>query len=345
MQRITNIAAQLCRPEVSIGAVMRKLNELTHPFVIVVDAARRLLGTVTDGDIRRAVLSGSTLEVAIGKVMNPKPLIARLEEPAVARKLLEQVSFVPVVDRDGVLVEIWRAPATETRIGTALVMAGGYGRRLGNRTEKEPKPLLPVGDKPILEHILSWIDSSGIRNVYVSTHYLADQIKAFLDVRGGVMRPTVIHERTSLGTAGALAHLAEPIEGPVLVVNGDVLTKLDLDALDAFHYAHGYDGTVAVTPYKVSVPFGVIRQDATGRFLGIDEKPTYNHFVAAGIYLLAPQFCRLVPPETHIDMPELLNLGCEAGLKIGLFPIHEYWIDVGRTDDLDAANRDHQAEH
>jgi len=345
MQKLSDVDLRLCRPEASLGTVMKQLNELSHPFVIVVDENRRPLGTVTDGDVRRAILAGNTLESPIAKVMNRHPLIGKSDELAAARQMVERVSFVPVVDLDGVLVEIWRAPTTEMRIGTALVMAGGYGRRLGSRTEKEPKPLLPVGDKPILERILTWIDSSGIRNVYVSTHYLADQIKAFLDVRAGVVRPTVIHERTSLGTAGALAHLAEPIEGPVLVVNGDVLTKLDLDALDAFHYAHGYDGTVAVTPYKVSVPFGVIRQDATGRFLGIDEKPTYNHFVAAGIYLLAPQFCRLVPPETHIDMPDLLNLGYEAGLKIGLFPIHEYWIDVGRTDDLDAANRDHQVEH
>ena len=323
---------------------MKQLNELPHPFVIVVDEDRKPLGTVTDGDVRRAILAGNTLEFPIAKAMNRHPLIGKSDELAAARQMVEHVSFVPIVDRDGALVEIWRVPAIETRIGTALVMAGGYGRRLGSRTEKEPKSLLSVGDKPILEHILAWIETSGIRNVYVSTHYLADRIKAFLDVRGGVV-PRLIHEENSLGTAGALSLLPEPLNGPVLVINGDVLTKLDLDALDSYHHTHGHDGTIAVSPYRVPVPYGVIQQNEDGIFKRIDEKPTFTYFVAAGIYMLAPAFCRLVPPETRIDMPELLNIGRDAGLKIGLFPIHEYWIDVGRPNDLEAANRDHQAEH
>lgn len=341
MQRLTDIAAQLCSPDKPLGAVMRQLNESLHPFVIVVDAARKPVGTVTDGDVRRAVLAGATLDTAITGVMNKKPMIARIDEPGIAHRMLERVTFVPIVDRDGALVELWRVTANKRGIETALVMAGGLGTRLGTRTEKEPKPLLPVGGKPILGHILDWLETSGIGKVYVSTHYLADQIKAFLQNRGGAMRPTVLYEDQLRGTAGALAQLQDPISGPVLIVNGDVLTRLDIDALAAFHHAHGYDGMVAVTPYKVSVPFGVIRKDESGEFEGIDEKPTYTHFVAAGIYLLSPQFCRLVPPDTRIDMPELLNLGRQAGLKIGLFPIHEYWIDVGRADDLDTANRDH----
>ena len=155
----------------------------------------------------------------------------------------------------------------------------------------------------------------------------------------------VIREEISLGTAGALSLLPRQIDGPVLVINGDVLTKLDLGALDYYHHTHGHDGTIAVSPYRVAVPYGVIRQDEKGIFQRIDEKPTLTYFVAAGIYMLGPEFCRLVPPKTRIDMPELLNLGRAAGLKIGLFPIHEYWVDVGRPDDLDAANRDHKAEH
>lgn len=342
MQRLTNIAAQLCSPEQPLGAVMRQLNQLLHQFVIVVDTGKKPVGTVTDGDVRRAVLAGATLDTAIADVMNSSSLVAAIDEPAAAYRMLERVSFLPIVDRRGALVEIWHVAAGGKRgIHTALVMAGGYGRRLGARTEKDPKPLLPVAGKPILDHILDWLDTSGIGEIYVSTHYLADRIKEFLQNRRGATQPKALYEHTLLGTAGALSQLKEPIKGPVLVVNGDVLTKLDLDALANFHHTHGYDGTVAVTPYRISVPFGVIRKDEVGQFDRIDEKPTYTHFVAAGIYLLAPQFCRLVPPDTRIDMPELLNLGRQAGLKIGLFPIHEYWIDVGRADDLDAANRDH----
>ena len=342
MQRLTDIGRQLCSRTVTLGAAMKQLNELPHPFVIVVDEKRRPIGTLTDGDIRRAVLAGRTLESPVSDVMNKRPHIGQLDEPAAARRMVEQLSFAPMVDSNGVLVEIWRVPDAKTRIGTALVMAGGFGRRLGKHTEHKPKPLLLVGSKPILQHILDWLDGNGIRNLFVSTHYLADQVEEFLAQHRGLVKAQIVHERETLGTAGALTCLPEPIEGPILVVNGDVLTKLDLDALDAFHHTHGYDGTVAVTPYNVSIPFGVVRKDAAGNFEGLTEKPTYTHFVAAGIYLLSPHFCRLVAPNSRIDMPDLLNLGREAGLKIGLFPIHEYWVDVGRVDDLNAANQDHR---
>lgn len=344
MRRLKDIQANLRAPDAPLGAVMQAFNQLAHPFAVVVDAAGRPVGTITDGDVRRAVLKGATLATPVDQVMNRNPLIGRLENAALCQQLLERVSFLPVVGADGVIVEIWFVVGQESRIGAALVMAGGFGRRLGSRTQNDPKPLLAVGDKPILEHILSRLEASGIRNIFIATHYLADRIKSFIDSRDGLL-PQLIHEENSLGTAGALSLLPEPIDGPVLVINGDVLTKLDLEALDGYHHTHGHDGTIAVSPYRVPVPYGVIQQDESGVFQRIDEKPTFTYFVAAGIYLLEPEFCRLVPPETRIDMPELLNLGRNAGLKIGLFPIHEYWIDVGRPDDLDAANRDHKAEH
>lgn len=342
MQRLKSLDPLLSAPDATLGDTMRRFNVLPHPFVIVVDAVRRPLGTVTDGDIRRAILAGAVLDSPIAKVMNAHPIVGSLDDPAAARALLDQVPFVPMVDGSGALVEIWRASPTATRIGAALVMAGGFGKRLGKKTKTAPKPLLPVGDKPILEHILARLERSGIQDIFVSTHYLADRIREFLDTRNGAARPNVIHEESSLGTAGALTLLPEPISGPILVVNGDVLTQLDLEALDAFHHAHGFDGTIAVSPYRVPVPYGVVRQGADGGFDGIDEKPTYTYFVAAGVYLLSPEFCRLVPEATRIDMPDLLNLGRTAGLKIGLFPVHEYWIDVGRPDDLAAADRHHR---
>jgi GTP:adenosylcobinamide-phosphate guanylyltransferase len=276
MQRLKSIEPLLSSADATLGDTMRRFNVLPHPFVIVVDSSRRPLGTVTDGDIRRAILAGAGLDVAIGAVMNGRPVVGSLDDPAAARALLEQVPFVPMVDRAGALAEIWRASPTATRISAALVMAGGFGKRLGKKTKTAPKPLLPVADKPILEHILARLEQSGIHDIFVSTHYLADRIREFLAARNGVARPNVIHEEASLGTAGALTLLPEPIEGPILVVNGDVLTQLDLDALDAFHHAHGFDGTIAVSPHRVAVPFGVVRQNSDGGFDGVDEKPTYT---------------------------------------------------------------------
>jgi dTDP-glucose pyrophosphorylase len=342
MQRLKAFADLLSAPDAKLGDIMRRFNELPHPFVIVVDGTGRPIGTVTDGDIRRAILAGNGLETPISTVMNSRPHIGTVADPAAARTLLEQVAFLPMVDPAGALAEIWRASPAATRISAALVMAGGYGKRLGKKTKSAPKPLLPVGDKPILEHILARLEQNGIPDIFVSTHYLADRIREYLDSRNGRARPSIIHEEASLGTAGALTLLPEPIEGPILVVNGDVLTQLDIEALDAFHHAHGFDGTIAVSPHRIDVPYGVIRQKSDGGFDGIDEKPTFTYFVAAGVYLLAPEFCRLVPEATRIDMPDLLNLGRSAGLKIGLFPVHEYWIDVGRPDDLAAADRHHR---
>jgi dTDP-glucose pyrophosphorylase len=342
MQQLKALEPQLSAPDATLGDTMRRFNVLPYPFVIVVDEARRPLGTVTDGDIRRAILAGAGLDTPISKVMNNRPIVGRLDAAAETQALLDQVPFVPVIDRAGTLVEIWRASPTTTRIGAALVMAGGFGKRLGKKTKAAPKPLLPVADKPILEHILTRLERSGIQDIFVSTHYLAERIREYLDTRDGAARPSIIHEESSLGTAGALTLLPEPIEGPILVVNGDVLTQLDIEALDVFHHSHSFDGTVAVTPYRVPVPYGVVRQNADGGFDGIDEKPTYTYFVSAGVYLLSPEFCRLVPEGTRIDMPDLLNLGRSAGLKIGLFPVHEYWIDVGRPGDLAAADRHHR---
>ena len=326
-----------------MGAVMERFNDIAHPCVIVTDTHGKPVGTITDGDIRRAILAGATLESPVSEIMNARPKIALTGEADVAERILESYEFVPMVDAEGVLREIWRAGMSQSRIGTALVMAGGKGQRLGEITKNRPKPLVEVGDKPILGHILDWLEAGGVPRISVSTHYLSDHIKAFLDGRDGTVRATVIEEEESLGTAGALAQLPEPMHGPVLMINGDVLTKLDVEAFEDFHRAHGNDCTIAVSPYEVSIPFGVTKQDEAGVFLGVEEKPTYTYFVAAGIYLLETTFCHLVPPGTRMDMPDLINLGRNAGLTVGVFPIHEYWIDVGRPDDLRNAERDHHA--
>ncbi len=341
MRRITDIRDNICAPTDRMATVMERFNKIAHPCVIVTDAQGKPLGTITDGDIRRAILAGASLESPLSDIMNAQPKIARIEEVEAASRILEDYEFVPMVDAEGVLCEILRAGAVRSRIGTALIMAGGKGERLGEITKNQPKPLVKVGDRPILGHILDWLEAGGVPRISVSTHYLADRIRSFLNEREARVRATIIEEEESLGTAGALAQLPEPIQGPVLMINGDVLTKLDVDAFDDFHRSHGYDCTIAVSPYEVSIPFGVTKHDETGAFVGVEEKPTYTYFVAAGIYLLETSFCHLVQPGTRMDMPDLINLGRNAGLKVGIFPIHEYWIDVGRPDDLRNAERDH----
>jgi NDP-sugar pyrophosphorylase family protein len=170
---------------------------------------------------------------------------------------------------------------------------------------------------------------------------MADQFEAYVAQRTGTPRIELIMENSPLGTAGAVALLPDDISGPFLVMNGDILTEVNLQALATMHARNANDATIAVARYEFEIPYGVVRHAEDGAFLGIDEKPCTSHFVSAGLYLLSPQFRALVPPSQPMDMPELLNLGRSVGMRIGLFPIHEYWRDIGRPPDLAAAEEDH----
>lgn len=338
----------LCQRSTPVREVLVRFNRLPHVFQIVVDEDLRLLGTITDGDIRRAMLRGIGLDDAAGACMHTRPKTGRFGDPLRNQAELATVrssrAFLPVLDDAGRVVEVLVRDAAAAGIAQALIMAGGYGRRLGDRTRETPKPLLPVGGRPILDHVLDSLEQAGVRKVHVAVHYLADQVREFLDTRANRVSVSLIEEAEPLGTAGALGLLEELVREPLLVVNGDVLTRVDLAALYDFHLRHGLDATIGVARYDVDVPFGVVRHSEDGLFAGIEEKPRISNFIAAGLYYLSPEFVALVPGDRPMDMPELLNLGREIGLKIGLFPIHEYWTDVGRPADLEAADAMHSSD-
>jgi len=347
MKTIVDFDAYRCAPQTPIREVLARIDASPNLFQIVLDEAGRLLGTVTDGDIRRAMLHGIGLGEPASRCMQREPTVGRLGEIADNQARLVNLGssrpFLPVVDDDGIVRHIL-VGGDAVGILSAVVMAGGPGTRLGERTKNTPKPLLPVGGRPILDHILDALETSGVRRVMIAVHYLAAQIERFVADRRSTAEIEIIHELERLGTAGILGMLGDrtPRE-PFLVMNGDVLTKADLSALHEFHNRHRLDGTVVVARYEVDVPFGVVRYGADGLFAGIEEKPRISNYVAAGVYLLSPQFVGLVSRGRSMDMPELLNLGREIGLKIGLFPIHEYWADIGRPDDLEAADIVHRS--
>lgn len=331
----------------TVRDVLARIDASPELFQMVIDGSGRLLGTVTDGDVRRAMLHGVGLDETVERCMQRQPVAGRVgftdENHGRLATIGSSRPFLPLLDEGGRVVEVLVRDGGDAGIGHALVMAGGFGQRLGERTKDMPKPLLPVGGRPILDHVLGALEDAGVARVYVSVHYLADQIRTFVAERSNRADIAFIEEEEPLGTAGALGQLDGDVSAPILVVNGDVLTRVDLAALQDFHLRHRLDATVAVARHDLEVPFGVVRYDEHGLFESIEEKPRISNFIAAGVYYLGPEFTALVPQATAMDMPELLTLGRRIGLKIGLFPIHEYWSDVGQPDDLEAADRIHSA--
>jgi dTDP-glucose pyrophosphorylase len=341
--RLSTFDDYVCRSSATVADALARIDNATpNLFQIVVADGGEVLGTITDGDVRRAMLRGVTMTDSVERCMRRTPILGRAGEDVTNRVLLRRAWFLPVVDAAGRLDHVLIQRRFEQPFSRALVMAGGYGRRLGKLTREVPKPLLSVGGRPILDRVLEQLETAGISSIHLAIHYRADQIRDFVTQRRNVAAIQFIEETEPLGTAGALAKLSNHVEEPLLVANGDVLTQVDYGALHEFHARHGYDGTVAVSRYEVQVPFGVIRQTADGLFAGIDEKPRLTQFVAAGLYYLSPEFIALTPRGRPVDMPELLTLASGAGLRIGLFPVHEYWKDVGRPGDLAAADQDHE---
>jgi dTDP-glucose pyrophosphorylase len=320
---------------------LERLNsgDLAYKFILVCEAGK-LNGTVTDGDIRRALLRGVRIGDPVSQCMKYDPVVGHVSREADSMRMMREVAslraFLPVVDDAGI-VQFVLVGREEGLPGTALIMAGGMGKRLGERTRNIPKPLLPVSGKPILGHILDRLENANVGSIYVSTNYLADKIDAFVATRAGHVPIELLTEREPLGTAGSIGLLPDPMPAPFIVINGDILTKLDFAVFQDFHSRHKNDATIAVAQHQVTVPYGVIRIDDEGQFFGIDEKPTLTQFVAAGIYLLSPEFRALIRSGERLDMPELIERGRRIGLKFGLFPIHEYWTDIGRPEDLENA--------
>ena len=312
-------------------------------ITLVVDEKRRLLGTITDGDVRRGLLRGLGLDALAGRVMTTDAItvtedLTFNEDSWLLHKRLAR--RIPMVGADGVVVGLALPEDELVAQGVpnrVVIMAGGLGTRLGKLTEHTPKPLLKVGTKPILETILESFLAQGFRHFHISVNYKAQMIEDYFgDGSSWGAEISYLRETQRLGTAGALSLLPRP-EAPIVVMNGDLLTKVNFRQMLEFHRIHRQKATVAVRKYDVRVPFGVVelRRDEITRIV---EKPEYNFFVNAGIYLLDPECLPLVPYNQFFDMPDLLKALIADDAKVGSFPLHEYWLDVGRLDDFETAN-------
>lgn len=343
MKRLPDSTQQVCGKVTSIREVIQRIDACTPLlFQIIIDQDSRVVGTVTDGDIRRGFARGLQLEDPVESCMRVSPVLGRLGDDSHNAKILHGRRFLPVCDADGHLDHILVEAIGPRRAERALVMAGGFGTRLGERTKSVPKPLLPVAGKPILEHILERLEDYGIQRVDISVHYLADQIRQFVAARDNRCDVAVVQEKEPLGTAGSLGLIDRPAVDPILTLNADVLTDVDLNAMVDHHRRLGCDGTIAASRYEYKVPFGVLRFDDSDTLQGISEKPTYYHLVSAGIYYLSPSIVALVDRGRRLDMPDLLERAVSHDLRLSVFPVHEYWSDVGHESDLDDADAFHR---
>jgi len=339
-----------------VREAMRVLDAGGLGIVLVTDAERRLLGTITDGDIRRSLLGNVSLDLParefVAKTRNPlypDAVWARsgTERAALLHLMHERtLRHVPLLDEQGRVVDLAvlddLVPDEEPQL-QALIMAGGFGTRLRPLTVDTPKPMLPVGGRPLLEHTIESLRVAGIDKVHLATFFRADKVvDHFKDGSDFGVAVEYLKEERPMGTAGALG-LLEPPTKPMLVMNGDILTGVDFRKMFAFHRQHRAALTVGVRKYEMSVPYGVVECDGAD-VRRIVEKPTYTSFVNAGIYLLEPRAFEFVPRSLGegelFNMTDLIGILIARGDTVASFPIHEYWLDIGKPEDYAQAQAD-----
>jgi len=327
-------------PQASLLEALRVIDGGAIQFALVVDG-QKLVGVVTDGDVRRALVRGLDTEAAISEAMNRTPVLGSLAEgPAGWRRKMRKhsVRHLPVVDEAGMLLRLATDQAgSENRDNWVVLMAGGLGTRLRPITESIPKPMVEVGGRPILETIVETLAHSGFQRLFLSVNYRAELIEGHFGDGGSYgLQIEYLRENVRLGTAGALSMLPPAPPAPLLVMNGDVLTGLDLGSFVDLHAENASGITVGVRELVTQIPYGVMELDGE-RVRGIREKPEVRSVVSAGIYALSPEVLPLVPPGKFFDMPTLISRSIEEGHAVRAHVIQEYWIDVGRLDDLERA--------
>jgi dTDP-glucose pyrophosphorylase len=346
------LKALFISPTHSIREAMQCIDKGAVGIALVVDLDRKLIGTITDGDVRRAVLASSDLDMPVSILLAskigteyPKPITAlagskRDELISLLHKYL--LRQIPIVDNDGKVVDLLMlddlVPTQDLPL-QAVIMAGGLGTRLRPLTEALPKPMLPVGGKPLMELLIEQLRQVGIRRVNVTTHYKPEKITDhFGDGSSFGVELNYVNEDKPLGTGGALGLIDKPTE-PMLVINGDILTQIDFRAMLAYHQEHKAVMTVAVRQYDINVPYGVIECEGF-RVCSLKEKPQMHFLVNAGVYLLEPKVYEFIPNGEYFNMTDLIHRLLDSNHTVASFPIIEYWLDIGQLADYERAQND-----
>jgi dTDP-glucose pyrophosphorylase/CBS domain-containing protein len=343
----------MIRPGCAVRDAVKAIDAGAVEIALLVDDEDRLLGTVSDGDVRRALLAGTTLDDPIDPVVHRTPTSAPVgTDPAQLLQVMTERGHeqIPLLDGDGRIVDMafMREVVHDTMTADTpvVLMAGGKGMRLRPLTEDRPKPMLPVGaeERPLLETTLEQIAGAGFRKVLLTVNYRAEIIEQHFG-EGDALGLDISYVREQpgeqLGSAGALNLAREHLDRPFIVMNADLLTKVNLGALIRFHGEDGNMVTVGVRQYQLQVPYGVVDLDGT-RVTALREKPTMGFFVNAGIYAVSPEAVQLMPQEINeFNMTDLIEAALARGGRVGSFPIREYWLDIGQLADYERAHDDH----
>ncbi|MEN6326692.1 MAG: nucleotidyltransferase family protein [Syntrophomonas sp.] len=333
-------------PDTPIVEAIKIIDHGDLQIALVVNEEGKLLGTITDGDIRRAIMRHLSLDEPVKNIMNKQPRFIYQEESrekAITLMKANKIRQIPVLSQDRRLVGLEIANELLTppfRNNYVILMAGGLGKRLDPLTKSCPKPLLRVGNKPVLETTLENFVEQGFRQFYISINYKAAMIKEYFGdgSRWGI-KIDYLFEKEQLGTAGALGLLPFKPNHSIILMNGDILTKISFGQVLDFHRKNQSDATICIKEQQNQIPYGVVTV-AQNKLKEIEEKPIQRFFINAGLYVLNPDVLKYITPGSRFDIPDLFKILLKNGKAITAFPIREYWIDIGRFDDYERANNE-----
>ena len=328
----------------SILEVIKHIQDSHYQICFIVDNNNCLIGSVTDGDIRRGLINGNSLDINVSKIMNTSPIsISSSQSKNDAHKIMisNQIKQLPVVDEENRLIglhlidHILDLTQKENFI---LIMAGGFGKRMMPLTEQIPKPMLMIGDKPILEHIIINAKAQGFKKFVISLHYLGQLISDYFGDGSNLgVSISYLHESEPLGTAGALSLIEPEPELPFIITNGDIISDINYGNFLDFHDSNKSQATMAIKKYELQNPYGVVNTKGL-EIISFEEKPIHVSYVNAGMYVLNPSSLRYLRKNQPCDMPDFFNLLISKNHVVTAYPIHETWADVGRPIDLSEIN-------
>lgn len=341
-----NIYKHILNQSSSVRDALVQLDKLASDAILfIVDDNNTLLGSLTDGDLRRGFIKGLGFDNSIVEFIQPHPSFIYVGENAVEKlEFFKSKNFkiIPILDNDKQIIDIINFRETSTRIPVdAVLMAGGEGKRLRPLTEKTPKPLLKIGGKPIIEHNIDRLAKVGIKNINLSINYLGDQIMDYFgDGATKNLNIKYVKEEKPLGTIGSILLVNEFEHDDIIVMNSDLLTNIDYADFYKLFKKSDADMAVAATSYQVDIPYAVLEVSGENVVKSLKEKPRYTYYSNAGIYILKKSILNMIPEGKFFDITDLMDRIIEMNLKLITYPINGYWLDVGKHEDFAKAQED-----